>query len=242
MRGDVREVYRLALTLSADSFDCPLDFSIHLFSGIGNAYEWTEDGRLESIRTPAELRAWAARPKSQARDDNTLASYNIPRRITQALKEEASKLKHAFMLENIERILDSGPTTSHFTQDYTRDSYYLTEGICWEHTKCIAFDYPENIQPQWAETLLEFVDWWIMCLRYTYRVGKEGEIGSWWPEHILKAYEALCGLSKRLNEKVYGPPNPEKERAVKEMIDRIAGKVLAENKAELEAERNMTKK
>lgn len=217
LRHDVREIYRYALLNYPRLYDCPLDVSCHLFTSIGNGFEWTEDGRLEHCYP----RGGYKRPEKEL--ETNIPTCLIGLRVGYMLTDQAYQLKLKFIQDNMEFVLDSGPVTSFFQQDYYRRSYYVSEGICYKETKAIAFSFPDNIQPQWAETLLEFMGWWIVSLRHIYHVGEREDEGKWrwWPEDTLKAYLYMVEVKERLQLIVHGPRDPVKEAAVKNLIDEI---------------------
>lgn len=217
LRHDVREIYRYALLRYPTLYDCPLDVSCHLFTSIGGGFEWTEDGRLD-YSCP---RGNYERPEKEPETD--IPSCLIGLRVGYMLEEQARQLKIKFIRDNLEFVLDSGPVTSFFQQGYMRRRHYVGEGICYEGVKAIAFRFPDNIQPQWAETLLEFMGWWVVSLRHLHHVGEREDEGkwAWWPKDTLKAYHCMVELKERLHVIVHGPRDPVKEAATKAIIDKI---------------------
>lgn len=162
----------------------PLDASIQFFAVTGNGMEWT-NGDLVPSYDVSKVRSFDDYYKATFIDDN----LNIKCK----LENEARLIKYHWVQKNIEDILTCPVDTSFFQRDSRRNHYVLN--VCEAYAE--AFNFPDDIQSDWGEALLCFLDWWATQLRMAWRVGYGGTTDHWTPSQ-LKAAEVIHNSKKRL--------------------------------------------
>lgn len=209
-----RETYRFMLMRYPSLYRCPLDVSCQLFCSAGGGFRWHTDGAIRSIDTGA------GGPPIPLTDH----SLELPPELGQlkamrSLEYQAKLLERKFIVENMEQVLDSGPTACFFNTG-VRKGPYVFEGICLEYAA--ALNFPANIQKEWAACILEFLGWWILNLRMGYGLGsiRATEL-DFWPENGKLAHQAMLDAKKRLWPLVTGRTIEESERVADEIIDKI---------------------
>lgn len=197
MVASVKETYRDMLTRYPSIFPTPLDVSCHLFCGIGIGMEWV-DGELV---------------KSMDRDDK---SINPPRKpeiregagahldqlhLSWDLQYQAKMIRYNFVLEHMEEILSCPVDMSLFREDRRHGYYEVNPCVRYAH----AFDFPDDIKPDWAEATRTIVDWWIVNLRSVYGVDHDRETErAHWPADINLGYDALLLSRNRIHKIITG--------------------------------------
>lgn len=175
----------------------PLDASIHFFATLGNGMEWDKEGNLVSWspdKSPIKNKVFKATECPE-----------IPTLDTKwRLETDARRIKYEWVQANIEAILDSPVDSSFFQMDH-RDSHYVTKHICYGSTKCTAFEFPDNIQPDWAQALYCFLEWWSTMLRRAYGVGSNGNTDFWTSKQKADAL-AIQDATEHLYEIIHGEP------------------------------------
>lgn len=182
---NVKETYRHFLRNGMDSM---LKVSCHLFTTIGNGGEWI-DGEL-CFRNMSDWYKLRENPvKDKDRDKEYLRSLHNG----WDLRHEAYLIKRKFVMDNMEKILDS-PVDSYIFESSDSVHGYYESNPCVRYARSINF--PDDIKPDWAEAVYEFNQWWLTNLNRIYGVGSDGNT-DFWPEHIKEAYKAITEANKR---------------------------------------------
>ncbi len=178
----VRETYRYFLKNGMKSM---LEVSEHLLACIGIGWDWA-DGELCPDH---KLDDWYKGPKVIEIEENLCDTLKAK----WTLENEVAQIKRKFVLDNIERILDS-PIDSHLFQstDISYGHYVLRP--CKYYANAIRF--PDNITKEWAEVVYKFNCYWMTNFRKIHGVGSKGEI-NFWPKESHDAYLMIEEAKKR---------------------------------------------
>lgn len=182
---NVKDTYRHFLRNGMNSM---LKVSCHLFTAIGNGGEWI-DGEL----CFGEMSDWYELRKNPVKDEERGLDYLRSLHNRWDLEHEAYLTKRQFVMENIERILDSPIDSNLFEgSDVVRNHYEANPSV--EYAASIIF--PDDIKPDWAEAVYKFNQWWLTNLNVIYGVGHNGNT-DFWPDRIKVAYRAIDEAGKR---------------------------------------------
>ena len=182
---NVKDTYRHFLRNGMDSM---LKVSCHLFTTIGNGGDWV-DGEL----CFGELSDWYELRKNPVKDEERGIEYLRSLHNGWDLRHEAYLAKRQFVMDNIERILDSPIDLTIFEGvDTVHDHYAANPSV--EYAKSIIF--PDDIKTDWAKAVLVFNNWWLTNLNKIYGVGHDGNT-DFWPDRIKVAYRAIDKARRR---------------------------------------------
>lgn len=198
---NVKSTYKDCLLNYPSIFQDPLAVSIHLFSVIGNGYEW-KDGELVSChgeRGDSKMRyddldEKIKKSKADAKNPCLRDLCN-----GYVLRDEAEKLKRKFVEENIKTILASPCDFTFFRNDYEVGGSYITDCISVEYARGLHF--PDDIKEDWKRALNEFLGWWLVRLNQYHRLGNGDlkKMRDHWPETALKDFNVIAEARKRLD-------------------------------------------
>src|SRR5690606_13976195 len=101
-----------------------------------------------------------------------------------------------FVAEHIDTIA-AAPVTTDLGRGKPSGSY-VTRSICTAYA--CALNFPGDIQPDWADAVAAFLDWWRVELNLTYGVGREttGQAADWWPAEAKLAHAKILKAQDRL--------------------------------------------
>lgn len=188
MQATVRETFRYLLTQYPTLHDCPLDVACTLFCH--GSYEWNSQGQLEDRHENKK----DPTPKPPQHEPYMQEPYMRSLRIARDLQYQVDLHKYQWTLTNIEDILDCPITTSFYTSEW-RGGYYETNPSTYAN----AINFPDYVNPDWAQAIYKFIGWWLTNLRSNYRVGHNPNTErNHWPKHIEEAYQALLAARKRI--------------------------------------------
>lgn len=196
----------------------PLQVSLELFTTIGNAALWDENGEMSD--------PMAHDPDWSPDDRKMHTSPGYDRlNIKWRLEHETWKIRREFVIKNIDDILECPADTELFREESVQISHYARNPAVGY---AAAFNFPENIAQDWASALLEFSHWWIAFLRQTYGVRYQGtllnEIAHWNKglrdaHHRLQAnIKELERISAGLTHEQYAEREKELDKLVEEII------------------------
>lgn len=215
---NVKDTYRHFLRNGKDSM---LKISCHLFTETGNGGEWI-DGELcfSKMSDWYELRENPVKPENRNKD------YLRELNNGYDLNHEAYLMKRQFVIDNIERILDSPIDSVIFEESDVVRSHYASNPHT-EYAKCIVF--PDDIKPDWAKVVLAFNQWWLTNLNFVYGVDSYGNT-NFWPNHIKEARLVIDEARKRAFKIVNGIDYDEYcTKLHQEMEDLITAELLEHN-------------
>jgi hypothetical protein len=214
-----RETYRNYLLRGYST--SPLDASIQFFATIGGGMEWDENGDLvylDRFRDDSPIE-----PKTFVPSTSTFEDLNTMWR----LENDTRRIKYEWVQANIDDVLKGKWVASYF-QHERRHSAYVVEHISPEYAK--AFIFPDNIQPDWAEALAQFLDWWRVNLRCVWGVDHKGRTDFWTPEQKVSE-KAIQDAIERLYEIRHGEPYATAMERMTVLAKEIMDEADAEEKA-----------
>jgi hypothetical protein len=197
--GNPREMMRECLLAYHSIFPTTTHVLCHWFTTAGGGYEWSEkDGRLKSWETLDESEITSkiesnfetiAERGSNISDSRLSNSYKM--------RQQIETLQYQFVIDNIDTLLDSCYHIPHI--DNLRYTSYLTTDAGIKY--CNAFNFPDNIDKEWARILYDFLGFWNYQLNVFYRVGSDKTYKdsiSHWPAHALEVQSAIESAKKKL--------------------------------------------
>lgn len=217
----VSQTVKMLLLSSPSIFKSPLHIAVHLFAVPDNGYEW-RNGELVATSSSEpmpthidmsdleELRAGYEdqKAKNEARSaipgtselSRALASERVIGLKGHLLEVAAEQSVRQFINDNIEEI-SQAPITTDFGRRGIGD-YFLTRAISLEGAKGIAF--PDDIQPDWAQALWNFLRWWEVRIGATHTAesipADKGEPRyTHWPEVARDAFVMIRNERKRVD-------------------------------------------
>lgn len=184
----VKDAYRHFLKNGMTSM---LSVSIHLFSTVGNGWEW-KDGELNP-QDPLEN--WYEGPKPRL-----FTATNPSLRNKYQLLNEVEAIKWKFVCDNLEIILESPVDSNLFgSEHHINGSWLKNPSIDYANL----WTFPETITKEWAEAIVCFSDWWTQSFRLFYGVGRNGNT-DFWDEKVKMQYNAIENAMKRAYKIAYG--------------------------------------
>lgn len=192
----MRQMMKDALLKYHGIFPSPAFVLSHWFSVIGNAMEWDDNGFLREVSTYGEKEGNYVVPDYRSHG----AVDKSPFDISCDLEYKYEVMQYNFITENIEDILNSDWVIDFASHQLGRKhGSYVTTHISPKYARGINF--PDNIHKDWASLLAKYLDWWIVELNKTYRVGdgKPEQARSHWPEDIKLGAAAIDNAIKRLH-------------------------------------------
>lgn len=233
--ASVKATMRHALLSYPGIAPCPMAVAIQWFSTNGNGMDWNKKGELSNwdgldVNVKMEYDDLDER-NERCEDKDNPESYMHSLHNGFFMEAEAERALRQFVETNIDRLCDAPVTTKLFAYS-VKGRYYYIEGVSLEYAH--AFNFPDNIAPDWAEALRQFHDNWLVDLNCTYGPPKgKGNVYdvSYWPEHAQKLRAAIIDAQKRLYPLMHNGEAYEVGMARRaEMAEKIIEALLKEDK------------
>jgi len=185
----LREHVKQRILLS--SFDVSvIDVYSHMFAVIGNGYYWTKDGE------------YLCNLSGLGRDSTPIEYWqSLADKHPKSMKFAAQVLKRQFIHDNIDAILDDHDLNDPFDSatSETLLGSYMDEHVSYNYAA--VFNFPENINKEYADAMYRFIDYWQQALRNKYMVGDKKEYAdaiAHWPEKAKEVNAKLNEAKERL--------------------------------------------
>lgn len=209
--GKARNIYRHMMVTYPSLYTCPLDVSCFIFSlKGGHGYDWAGSGQL--VETLPRIK----KEGNPVQDEIDRRKKQRIKTVTGGLKSlytsddlsnEANVIKYEFVLKNMKRILDAGPLCTFFEKHPYRFQGMLNHNI---NTVALSLRFPDNIQPEWAIIVDDFLGWWnvniAQCYLFLDRKDRNDAIKHW-PEDIRNGYKLVLKAHNRIR-KIRYPGRP----------------------------------
>ncbi len=187
-------------------FPNPVNVLEHLFCVIGNGYEWIDGelvdrfDRVEGTDKTTEPLTMKYPEEEEVESDlAAFAKYMEKLHTERRLQGLAQRMQMEFVDKHIDEIIEASSTAVYFGSGPR--GYYFLKGISIKYSHGINF--PDDIKPDWAEGLYEFLEYWLQNLSTEYGPpSKDGDV-SHWPADIQEARKALLETRERLHPIVY---------------------------------------
>lgn len=168
-------------------------------------------------RLAADTQALAELP-----DDHSMRPFYA----TRILESQHAIHWRRFVLEHIDT-LASGPCTAQFNHPEPQTG--ILRDIS-DVRSLVAFNFPDDIRPDWANALRDFLVWWQTRLNLTYIPYTNGEdtLPTWWPSDAKRAFLAIREALVRLHFVTTGETDEQRRIREKQLMDELLADVRAQ--------------